>query len=76
MKIASKNNTHPFKGINPQQKLIDLGIHPFQNKEKQKERSIKNNTQVKWPCDKCDKTGKGKGNFTMHKRKCYKDANL
>ena len=48
--------------------MIKNGNHPFQLCRK----SVNDPSQVQWTCDKCNKIGKGKGNFTMHKSKFCK----
>jgi hypothetical protein len=60
-----------------QKKMVNSKLHPFQNTEWQKTQQSKlvekgthhflgefSPTQVKWTCEKCGKSGKGKSNFS------------
>lgn len=79
-----KNGTHPFLGSGNNAKRVEAGTHNFLDRAAAKiraEKRIKNGThpflgessptQVKWTCEHCGKTGRGKGNYSRaHGDKC------
>lgn len=62
--------THPFSGGKYQREMIENGTHPLLSGEHQRRSNLErmaNGThpsQVQWKCDKCGRSGKGKGLFT------------
>ena len=71
--------THHFIINNPVYNQLIKGTHPFLQKDFQKrvqEKRIKSgthnflkptqSTQYQWTCPHCNKTGRGKGNYTKH----------
>ena len=68
--------THNFIGAkNPSYERVKKGTHHLLGGEVQKKQIAegKHASQVKWICEVCKKSGKGKGNFTMyHGKNCKK----